>query len=166
MFKCGDLIVYGNNGVCRVEDITTLDNDAAEKDKQYYVLKNLLSNGTAYIPVDSGVYMRGIMSVEEVNTLIDSIPAITTEMFDHIPPRETQNAYRKALLTHDCKLTLALIKHIRNTAKLKQLQKKKLSATEDRFLEQACKIVGSEFSAALGIELENVEAYIKNRVDI
>lgn len=165
MFNCGDLVVYGNNGVCCVEEITTLPSENADKDKLYYVLKHLSSSGMAYIPVDSSVYMRPVISKDEANSLIDKIPSVTTDMFDHIPPRELQKAYREALLSHDSVAILSLIKHIRLTAKRKQLLKKKLSSTEERFLEQAIKVIGSELAVALDIEMGSIREYIMERLN-
>ncbi len=164
MFNCGDLIVYGNNGVCRVEEITSLPSEKADKDKLYYVLKNLSSNGMAYIPVDSNVYVRPVMSREEANSLIDKIPAVNTDMFDGIPQRELQKVYRETLLSHDSVAILSLIKHLRLTAKRKQFLKKKLSSTEERFLEQAIKVIGSELAASLGIDFNDVRDYIASRL--
>lgn len=164
MFKCGELIVYGNNGVCRIEEITTLNSDTADKGRLYYVLKNLTSNGIAYIPVDSNVYMRPVMSRIEADRLIDKIPLIDTSCFDKVSPRELQKVYRDVLLSHNSELTVSLIKHILRTERLKQIQKKKLSATEERYLEQAIKIIGSEFATALNIDFSEVKQYILNRI--
>ncbi len=164
MFNCGDLIVYGNNGVCCIEEITTSPLDIVEKDKLYYVLKNLSSNGVAYVPVDSSVYMRPVMSQDDANALIDKIPSVSTAMFDNIPARELQKTYREILLSHDSVAILSLIKHVRLTAKRKQELKKKLSSTEERFLEQALKVIGSELSVSLGIDMKNVRDYITDRL--
>ena len=162
MFKCGDLIVYGNNGVCRVEEITCID---AANDKLYYVLKNLSSNGTAYVPVDGNVYIRPVMSKDEMTCIIDKIPEITTEIFNGIQPRDLQKVYRDTLLSHDSIAILSLIKHIRSTAKKKQALKKKLSVTEERFLDQALKVIGSELSAAFDVDIIKAKEDILNRLE-
>ena len=39
MFKNGDYVVCGNNGICKVEDITTLSISGVDKNRQYYLLK-------------------------------------------------------------------------------------------------------------------------------
>ncbi len=166
MFKCGDLIVYGNNGVCCIEEIAPLESETANKDKLYYVLKNLTSNGVAYIPVDSNVYIRPIMSKSEAVALVEKIPTVTTEAFKTVPPRELQKVYRDVLNFHDNIKTLSLIKHLRLTAKKKQALKKKLSATEERFLEQALKIIGSELSAALEIPMDEAKNCILDHLNI
>ena len=36
MFKTGDYIVYGNSGVCKVENVGVIDSPIAEKDEIYY----------------------------------------------------------------------------------------------------------------------------------
>lgn len=45
MFSEGDYVVYGLNGVCRVDGITNLDMNDIPKDKKYYVL----------LPINQGV---------------------------------------------------------------------------------------------------------------
>ena len=52
MFKIGEYVVYGNTGVCKVEDITTMDMVGTEK--EYYVLVPVYNkNGRAFLPVDN-----------------------------------------------------------------------------------------------------------------
>lgn len=41
MFEIGDFIVYGNNGICEVKDITTISMKDAPKDRLYYLLSPL-----------------------------------------------------------------------------------------------------------------------------
>ena len=63
MFEIGQLIMYASRGVCRVDDIGTLDLEDAG-DRVYYTLTPLFAKGTFYIPVDSKAYMRPIMTEE------------------------------------------------------------------------------------------------------
>ena len=76
MFAVGDKIVYGENGVCTVEKIEPLAMSGASKDKLYYHLSPLIGSGTYFAPVDSGAFMRTVMSREEAEALIDAIPGI------------------------------------------------------------------------------------------
>lgn len=41
MYDIGDYVVYGHNGICRVEDITNPGFSGVDKDKKYYVLQPL-----------------------------------------------------------------------------------------------------------------------------
>ena len=39
MFEIGDYIVCGNNGICTVENISTIDVSGVEPDRLYYILQ-------------------------------------------------------------------------------------------------------------------------------
>lgn len=158
MFQCGDLIVYGNNGVCKVTEISPLE--SSSDDRLYYVLKNLLSNGVAYVPVDSKVYMRAVMSKADAEKLIKQIPKINTDEFKNITIRDAQRVYRETLQTYNSERVIALIKHIVESGEQKRSMGKKLTSTEERFLEQAKRIVESELSVALNMDISEVSQYI------
>lgn len=158
MFKCGDLIVYGNNGVCEVTAIAPLA--SSTDNRLYYALKNKISNGVAYVPVDSGVYMRPVMSKEEANNLIKEIPNIKTNAFSNVGIRDAGRVYREALQSYDSMQVISLIKHIVENGEIKRKLGKKLTSTEERFLEQARRIIESELAVALNIEIEEVEKVI------
>ena len=158
MFQCGDLIVYGNNGVCEVTAVAPLE--SSTDNRLYYALKNRLSNGVAYVPVDSGVYMRAVMSEAEAKNLIKQIPKISTDAFKNVTVRDAQRVYRETLQTYDSQKVLALIKHIVTSGEQKRSVGKKLTSTEERFLEQAKRIIESELSVALNMEIGEVSNYI------
>ena len=65
MYKVNDLIVYGNEGVCRVEAIEVMNVTAVANDRLYYVLKPLYRNGTVFTPVDTKVFMRPVISADD-----------------------------------------------------------------------------------------------------
>ena len=78
MFEIGDFIVYGNNGICEVKDVTTISMQNAPKDRLYYLLSPLhRKESKIFTPVDSGkTVMRAVLTKEEANALIDDIPEI------------------------------------------------------------------------------------------
>lgn len=65
MFQPGDLIVYGNNGVCRVIKVGKPEVTVANGKRLYYTLQPLYSTEIIYTPVDSGVFMRPVISRDE-----------------------------------------------------------------------------------------------------
>lgn len=66
MYEKGDYIVYGQHGICRVQDITNPGFSGMDEHKLYYVLEPLCSTGSKiYSPVDNEkVLMRRVMSRE------------------------------------------------------------------------------------------------------
>ena len=77
MYKEGEYIVYGLNGVCLIESITTLDMKDVPKDVEYYSLIPLGQGGKIYVRVDSSQdNMRPVISKDEAERLIKQIDEI------------------------------------------------------------------------------------------
>ena len=110
MFQVNDLIVYGNHGVCKVENVGTLSISMADKQKQYYTLRPVYQHESViYAPVDNNkTIMRFVLSKEEVEDLIQDIPNIESAWIGNEREREVQ--YRAALQTCDCRELVKIIK--------------------------------------------------------
>lgn len=76
MFAAGDLVVYGGEGVCRVESIGPSGLAYDDGTRLYYHLTPLYRSGTVMTPVDTGVLMRSVITREEALALIASIPSL------------------------------------------------------------------------------------------
>ena len=166
MFKIGEKVVYSSNGVCKINEITKLNLNTANKDKLYCVLENLENKGIAYIPIDSTVYLRPVMSKEETEILISKISSISISDFGVVNPKEMPKVCQETISTHDNEKIIALIKFLRTIELQKKADKKKLSATEERYLSQAIMIIGSEISCSLGISKDELKDIIFNSVEI
>ena len=115
MYEIGSFLVYGNKGVCKVEDITTADKLIAlkniEKDKErlYYVLKPVYQGGIIYTPIDhSKISMRPVISEEEAKRLIDLIPSMHAENFSGKNTIELKAYYQEVTNNPDCEELLQL----------------------------------------------------------
>lgn len=70
MFKKGTLLIYDTAGVCRVEDVGMPEGlPVSDKKKQYYKLAPVFGVGTIYIPVDTKVFMRPVISKQEAEKI-------------------------------------------------------------------------------------------------
>ena len=121
MYQIGQYIMYGSIGVCRVKDIA----DGAAiglEDGRYYVLDPLYESGTIYTPADAPkVFMRPVITRDEAEALIDSIPSLEAEPDHTRNLQELRAHYKAATESHDCTHLLALTKSIR--AKRRQQQR-------------------------------------------
>ncbi len=72
MFEKGEYIIYGNSGVCEVQDYLKAD----KEQRIYYVLAPVGAKGsTIFSPVDNQkVFMRKVMTREEADALLKGIP--------------------------------------------------------------------------------------------
>ena len=71
MFEIGSLLIYDTTGVCKVLEIgVPCGLPVANKDRMYYKLAPVFGSGTIYIPVDTKVFMRKVITHEEAEALI------------------------------------------------------------------------------------------------
>lgn len=84
MFQIGELVVYGGEGVCRVESIGVPAIAGMDKQRQYYTLQPLYRSGQVLTPVDTKVLMRPIMTAEAALAFIAALP--------DLPPRRPRRA--------------------------------------------------------------------------
>lgn len=166
MFQEGDYIVYRNTGVCRVEKIGIPDGFPADvQEVLYYFLAPVRDSSIIYIPVNSQVFMRPVISKEEAQRLIASIPSIE-EQPDYSKDHKTlSDHYKMMLQSHDCGTLLQLIKNIYR--KKQELEEKGKSSGKAAlaYLKQAEQLLHEELSIALGIPFEDIPSYIRTQLE-
>ena len=111
MYQAGDYIVYGTSGVCRVDEVKPSPFED-EADRQYYTLTPVTGTETIYIPVDSPVFMRPVISREQAETLVRDIPNIEVDHFTSHSMRLSSEHYQEVLQSHDCGDLVQLIKTV------------------------------------------------------
>ena len=164
MFEPGDYIHYSSSGLCRVEEITTLNMSGADQKRLYYRLVPLEGHGsTIYTPVDNQkVPMRRALSMEEASRLIDELPGI--DLISIHDEKKREQAYKDALASADCKDWVGLIKTLYGRRNQRLKEGKKVTATEEKYYQAALGRLNAEIALAMGIEKNEVEAFINKRV--
>ena len=164
MFEVGEKIVYGQTGVCVVEDVTEKELIRNQK-RLYYVLKPMFQqNNTIYAPVDSDkVYMRPVMTAQEAEELIEKIPEIKQKVQKGELSVED---YRAELSSHRSVGLIELTAIIYEKKKTAQSQKKKLGFSDEKYMHLAENLLFGELSVALNIPYEEVSQYIENKIKI
>ncbi|MEQ8173963.1 MAG: CarD family transcriptional regulator [Syntrophomonadaceae bacterium] len=157
MYQIGDVIVYRMEGVCRVDAIGTPDLTSINDDRLYYTLSPNNRDSLIYIPVDTAVFMRPVITYEEVQYLIKQLPHLGTNILDE--NRNLKNHYEALLQTHDCADLLQLIKSL-----YAKRQSKKLGKIDEHFLKLAEELLYGEFAFVLDIPIDDVKSYIEENV--
>ena len=160
MYTVGDKIIYGENGVCTVEKIEPLAMSGAPKDKLYYHLSPLVGSGTYFTPVDSGAYMRPVMSREEAEALIDAMPGIAPAIGNDNRFNHVDAFYKELFRLHSCEALVAIVKGLRS----RMAERKTRSSRAEATMRRAKDILHGELSVALGIDIQDVESYIQERI--
>lgn len=166
MFEIGEFVIYGLNGICRVQDITHIDMAGSSKDTLYYLLLPVNnSECKVYVPVDNDkVTVRKVLTDKEAWELIDEIPEIDEMWVQNDKQRE--GIYKTALKTCDCRELVKIIKtsYTRKQERLKQ--GKKATATDDKYLKQAKENLYNELAFVLGKEKSEMEQIISEHIKI
>ena len=158
MFAIGEKIIYGENGVCTVEQIAPLDGSGS---KLYYHLVPMIGNGRLFAPVDTGAYMRTIMSREAAHALIDAIPGIEPAICNDNRFNHVDAFYRDLFKQHSNEALVSVIKGLQ----LRMEEKKTRSTRAEATMKRAKDILHGELSIALGIEFSQVEDYIRSKLE-
>ncbi len=168
MYQVGDHIVYGGEGVCRVEAVGGAPIPVRDCSKLYYTLRPIYHDGVIYAPVDVDVLMRPVLKREEALSLISGISSLRTKE-DVAAPQDAKQAaaeYRAMLETYDTSNLLKLIRRIYLKNQKAAAEGKNLGQTEDRFMKRAKELLHGELAVALEIPVEQVEGVIQKAADI
>ena len=163
MFKINYYVIYGSTGVCQVKDIKR-EKDNNNEEIEYYILNPVYDRRmTIKTPVlNRKVYMRDIMTREDVSILINKIA--DNEVISIENARERAETFKNIIRNGESDELIKVI----NTIKLDKEEKlnmgKKLNKTEEDIMLAAKKKLYEEFAIVLEIPVENVSLYIKEKI--
>lgn len=165
MFEKGEYIIYGTSGVCKIEDITTMNMASVPSDKLFYVLSpSSQKGGKIFTPVDNQkTIMRRVLSEEEASKLISEIPDIEELWITNEKLREEK--YKECMRTGDCRDWIKIIKTLYLRKQQRNAQGKKITATDERYLKMAEDYLYSELEIPLGIPKAEMEDYITKKIE-
>ncbi len=160
MFNVGESVVYGINGVCRIESIGVLDMDGMPKDKEYYTLCPVFSNRSkVFAPVDNTrIVMRGVMSESEAKHLLDELPKLPELSITSEKLRECE--YKEAIKSCDCYIIAKMLKTIKHRMNERIAQGKRVTANDEKYFRIAEDKLLSELSISLGKNKDEVKKWI------
>lgn len=167
MFNVGEYIVYGKRGVCSVQNIGHLKLPGIDENRLYYTLVPVYTTETIFAPVDTGVFMRPVITKEQAMELIAKIPTIEESL--EIPletnSKEMPDYYKSLLTTHDCSDLIRLIVTVYSRSQIASEHNKKLCQTDQNYMRDAEDILYGELSVALGIPKEEMPGFIRSTLE-
>ncbi|MFV0399997.1 MAG: CarD family transcriptional regulator [Oscillospiraceae bacterium] len=166
MYQVGDIVVYGNTGVCRITEISEQKIPGSVERKPYYTLSACHQQCVIHTPVDNPkVLMRPIISKDEAERLIDSLPSLQTTPCQGKASGELAEQYRQTIRSNSCADLLVLTKSLYAKKIALEGQKRKYGSVDERYMRRAEELLFGELSMALDIDLEEVASYISSRVE-
>ena len=164
MFREGEYVVYGTNGVCRVGEITKLNFKNIPKDIEYYVLYPKNNGCKIYVPVDKAKpKMRNIISKEEAEELIKKIPNIEPVVVKN--EKLLEEVFKKSIQCNNCIEWIRLIKCIYFRKQIRLSEGKKVTAIDEKYMHMAEESLYWELGTARDIPKEQVLDYIIKEIE-
>lgn len=165
MFNVNDTVLYGAAGVCVISDIEK--RTVCGKNHSYYVLNSVYrDNSTVLVPVDNDALvgkMRRVLSQDEIAGIVSE--ASQNPMSWEEDERLRKEHYKVILSAGD---SLEIVKQMKNIhIHRKELEEsgKKLHLADERFLKEALRVIGEEFSLVLKAEPEDIMNAIVQKFD-
>ncbi len=165
MFAIGNYVVYGSNGVCRIEEIRR-ENFSGE-DKDYYILTPTDDpKMVIYVPTDAPALtgqMRQLLSPEELTSLIRQ--SGTDDTLEWInDPRGRNEMFRQILQSGDRRLLFRMLRTIHQRREYQATQGRKLYAADELAFQRGEKLLHGEIAAILKIHPDEVQEYIRSQL--
>lgn len=165
MYKAGQLVVYNGEGVCRVEAVGIPKLTGMEAKCDYYTLRPVGRNVTIYIPVDTNAYMRPVMTKTEARDFIRQMPQIEAFPMQGAGAWIQRDCYTAALQSHSCTELVRLLKTIYRKQNASETASRQLGRIDEEYRKRAEEILYTEFSAALGIPVEDIPDYLVHTIE-
>lgn len=157
MFIIGDRIVYPMHGAGIIEEIE--EKQILGESRNYYILRVPCGDMKIMIPIESceEIGVRAVISVEEINEVIEVLAADSSEMSNNWNRRYRENMEK--LKTGDIFNVAEVVRNLMRTDK-----EKKLSTGEKKMLSNAKQILISELILVKNIDHEAAEKIINSAI--
>jgi len=164
MFQVGEHIVYGINGICRVESIGPSPYDKSDT-RTFYLLVpvNNPMSSTILTPVNNEhVPMRRLMTRDEIDALISEMPRI--ELLSVPIEKQRREIYRSVIGELKPEGYVQVIKTVHRRREELSAARKHFPVTDLEYGRLAKHLLYSECAHVLGLSEEKMEEYITERI--
>lgn len=165
MVKIGDIVSYGTQGVCRVEDFT--ERRFGGMTMEYVVLSPIYDeNATIFVPVKNEKLMNGLHRLVSVEDIHGMMNVVSEEAESWISDENARKGrYKEILDRNDRQEMLKMMRLLYLRRNRLQEVGKKLHVCDERFLKEAEKLILDEFSLVLKMKRENILPYLFKKTE-
>ncbi len=164
VFQVNDWIVYGTSGVYCIVNTDLPDPTGTETDRRYYELQATRQKCRTYVPMDSSVPMRPVISRLEAEKLIRNIPNLDVALCTDHGKNAAEKYYKDLLQNSDCATILGVVRKLSERRSDLLKTGHHMSYTEEKYLKRGRELLDSEFAIAFGIEPDEVAAFVKKQL--
>lgn len=165
LVQCGDMVVYGIHGVCRVT--ATECRRVDRKEVEYYVLvPRDQPEAKFYVPMHNPMAvakMRKVLTREELVALLESPEVREDNWIANEAQRKEK--YRELISRADCAELICMLRalHIHRQSQL--AAGKKFHQCDENLMKDAERVIRSEVSTVMDIPPQDVGAFILSKIN-
>jgi CarD family transcriptional regulator len=161
MYQPGEIIFYGNSGVCRVEEIAPLSHiEDCDPDRLYYKLVSVHGGEVIYVPVDTSIFMRPVIGRIQAEALLEHASSIPEEAFHTRDLNELRQHYRQIMESHNSEQLLGMIRSINAKERQAARSKKQLGRIDQEYKKRADTLLCEELAVALELPLKEAHSLL------
>lgn len=161
MFNIGDIIVYGAQGICKIDSRET--KQIGRQSADYYVLKPLFNESTAvFVPVENKLLtakMQTVLTKAQAEELVKKVEQI--DVIKSNDENQKRELYKTILSSGDREKLIALIKTVRLERDIRRQGNKKLNINDEQTLRKAELLIYNELAFVFDVEPDEVKNIIK-----
>ena len=161
MFNIGDILVYGVQGICKIDSCET--KQIGRQSADYYVLKPLFNESTAvFVPVENELLtakMQAVLTKTQAEELVKRVEQI--DIIKSNDENQKRELYKAILSSGDREKLIALIKTIRLERNIRRQGNKKLNINDEQTLRKAELLIYNELAFVFDAEPGEVKDMIK-----
>lgn len=165
MYKIGEMVRYGTEGVCRIAEITVMK--VGRERAEYFVLRPVAREGaTVFVPVQNEALvakMRPLLTKDEIDEMLSAVRR--EELLWPEDAGERKTAFQNILVSGNRRELLNMIRSLYITRERLRARGKRLRSAEEQCLRDAEKLLNDEFAAVLGVHRREVPEYIRSRIE-
>lgn len=151
MYQIGELVQYGNSGVCKVEEIVQGMPGLGKDIPCYLLIPVSKKDGRIYSPIETGeIRMRRILSKEKVKELLEK--AWEQDGLSITNEKQCEHIYRAELHSGDCYRWLLLLKTLYARKTKRAIAGKRITATDERYMKNVEDRLKEELGIIIGQE--------------
>ncbi len=162
--EIGSYVVYGINGVCRIDECKTMVFE--EKQREYFVLVPVNTKASKiFVPTDNDTLiskMKKLLSADEIRALIRTLPE-KEEIWDENPVLRKER-FKAVLDSGDRQQLMLLIRTLLRKQKEREAKGKKLWSFEEYALDAAQRNLLEEFSLVLSLTKDEAAEWIAGEI--
>lgn len=151
MFDLGSIVIYGTQGICKIDRIET--KQIGKVFANYYVLKPIFNESTSvFVPIENKALtskIKDVLTKTEAEALIDGASKIS--VVKSTDENQKREQYKELLNSCDRAGLLSLIKTICLERDLRRESGKKLNLFDEQTLRKAEQLLCNELAFVFGI---------------